>query len=79
MQPIQDLTVETRVSRTQYQYSLEDPDAKELDEWAPKFVSKLQTLPQLRDVTSDQQNCRTAVHAWSSTAIPHRDWGSRRR
>ncbi|WP_425616939.1 multidrug efflux RND transporter permease subunit [Anatilimnocola sp. NA78] len=56
MQPVQDLTVETRVSRTQYQYSLEDPDAKELDEWAPKFVAKLQELPQLRDVTSDQQN-----------------------
>ncbi|MCC7422929.1 MAG: multidrug efflux RND transporter permease subunit [Planctomycetaceae bacterium] len=54
MQPIQDLTVETRVSRTQYQYSLEDPDAKELAEWAPKFVAKLQTLPQLRDVASDQ-------------------------
>ncbi len=56
MQPVQDLTVETRVSRTQYQYSLEDPDAKELAEWAPKFVSKLQTLPQLRDVASDQQS-----------------------
>ena len=56
MQPIQDLTVETRVSRTQYQFSLEDPDAKELGEWAPKFVSKLQQLPQLSDVTSDQQN-----------------------
>ncbi|QDU27088.1 Multidrug resistance protein MdtB [Anatilimnocola aggregata] len=56
MQPVQDLTVETRVSRTQYQYSLEDPDSKELDEWAPKFVAKLQELPQLRDVTSDQQN-----------------------
>ena len=56
MQPIQDLTVETRVSRTQYQYSLEDPNAKELSEWAPKFVEKLQQLPQLRDVTSDQQN-----------------------
>ena len=56
MQPIQDLSVETRVSRTQYQYSLEDPDAKELGEWAPKFVRKLQELPQLRDVASDQQN-----------------------
>ncbi len=56
MQPIQDLTVETRVSRTQYQFSLEDPDFKELGEWAPKFVSKLQQLPQLSDVTSDQQN-----------------------
>ena len=56
LQPVQDLTVETRVSRTQYQYSLEDPNAKELGEWAPKFVSKLQTLPQLRDVASDQQS-----------------------
>ncbi len=56
MQPIQDLTVETRVSRTQYQFSLEDPNASELGEWAPRFVSKLQQLPQLRDVTSDQQN-----------------------
>ena len=56
MQPIQDLTVETRVSRTQYQFSLEDPDAKELGEWAPRFVNKLRELPQLHDVTSDQQN-----------------------
>ncbi len=56
MQPVQDLTVETRVSRTQYQYSLEDPDAEELGEWAPKFVAKLQELPQLRDVATDQQN-----------------------
>jgi multidrug efflux pump len=55
LQPIQDLTVETRVSRTQYQYSLEDPDAEELAEWAPRFVSSLQSLPQLRDVASDQQ------------------------
>jgi multidrug efflux pump len=56
MQPIQDLTVETRVSRTQYQFSLEDPDAKELAQWVPKLISKLETLPQLRDVASDQQN-----------------------
>lgn len=55
MQPVQDLTVETRVSRTQYQYSLEDPDARELGEWAPQFLAKLQTLPQLSDVASDQQ------------------------
>ena len=56
MQPVQDLTVETRVSRTQYQYSLETPNAKELSEWVPRFLSKLQSLPQLRDVASDQQN-----------------------
>src|SRR6202012_332552 len=45
MQPVQDLTVEDRVSRTQYQYSLEDPDAKELGAFVPKFVEKLQTIP----------------------------------
>jgi multidrug efflux pump len=56
MQPVQDLTVETRVSRTQYQFSLEDPDVKELNLWVPKLVTKLDTLPQLRDVASDQQN-----------------------
>ena len=38
MQPVQDLTVEDRVSRTQFQYSLESPDAKELGDWAPRFV-----------------------------------------
>jgi len=56
MQPVQDLTVEDRVSRTQYQYSLEDPDARELSYWVPRFLEKLQKLPQLRDVASDQQN-----------------------
>jgi len=56
MQPVQDLTVEDRVSRTQYQYSLEDPDAPELSLWAPRFVQQLQALPQLRDVASDDQN-----------------------
>lgn len=56
MQPVQDLTVETRVSRTQYQFSLESPDAKELGEWAPQFIARLKELPQLRDVASDQQN-----------------------
>ncbi|HYM59266.1 MAG TPA: multidrug efflux RND transporter permease subunit [Thermoanaerobaculia bacterium] len=55
MQPVQDLTVEDRVSRTQYQYSLEDPDARELALWAPQFVDKLKSLPELRDVASDQQ------------------------
>jgi len=56
MQPVQDLTVEDRVSRTQYQYSLEDPSADELNAWAPQLVAKLQTLPELRDVASDQQD-----------------------
>jgi len=56
MQPVQDLTVEDRVSRTQFQYSLEDADANELNDWATRIVNKLQTLPQLRDVASDQQS-----------------------
>ncbi len=56
LQPVQDLTVEDRVSRTQFQYSLEDPDANELNAWAPKVVDTLRTLPELRDVSSDQQD-----------------------
>jgi multidrug efflux pump len=55
MQPVQDLTVEDRVARTQYQYSIEDADATELNVWAPRLVNRLQSLPQLRDVASDQQ------------------------
>jgi multidrug efflux pump len=55
MQPVQDLTVEDRVSRTQFQYSLEDADANELNEWSRHIVDKLRTLPELRDVASDQQ------------------------
>jgi multidrug efflux pump len=56
MQPVQDITVDDRVSRTQFQYSLEDADIAELNVWAPRLVSKLQTLPELRDVASDQQS-----------------------
>jgi multidrug efflux pump len=56
MQPVQDLTVEDRVSRTQFQYTLEDPDATELNKLSGQLVDKLRTLPELRDVASDQQN-----------------------
>jgi multidrug efflux pump len=56
MQPVQDLTVEDRVSRTQFQYSLEDVDAKELATWVPRFMDRLKQLPELRDVASDQLN-----------------------
>jgi len=61
LQPVQDLTVEDRVSRTQYQYTLEDADARELGEWVPRFVDKLSALPELRDVASDQQNAGLQV------------------
>ena len=56
MQPVQDLTVEDRVSRTQYQFSMEDADAKELAYWVPRFVDRIKSIPVLRDVASDQQN-----------------------
>jgi multidrug efflux pump len=56
LQPVQDLTVEDRVSRTQYQYTLEDADPEELNRWTPALVEALQALPELRDVSSDQQN-----------------------
>jgi multidrug efflux pump len=56
LQPVQDLTVDARVSRTQFQYTMEDPDANELNSWAPKLVDALKERPELRDVSSDQQD-----------------------
>ncbi|MGH8710491.1 MAG: MdtB/MuxB family multidrug efflux RND transporter permease subunit [Burkholderiales bacterium] len=56
MQPVQDLTIENRVSRTQYQFSVEDADPKELSVWVPKLVERLRGLPQLVDVASDLQD-----------------------
>jgi multidrug efflux pump len=61
LQPVQDLTVEDRVSRTEYQYSLEDPDLNELNTWTAKFVQKLQGLPELTDVATDQQTSGLAA------------------
>jgi len=61
MQPVQDLTVEDRVSRTQFQYTLEDPDASELNRWTQRFVDKLKQLPELRDVATDQQTSGLAA------------------
>jgi multidrug efflux pump len=56
MQPVQDLTVEDRVSRTQYQYVLEDPDFEELQGWAPRFLDALRARGELHDVSTDQQD-----------------------
>jgi multidrug efflux pump len=56
LQPVQDLTVDDRVSRTQYQYTLEDPDSSELNVWTAKMVAEMSKLPQVRDVVTDQQN-----------------------
>ncbi|WP_433974693.1 efflux RND transporter permease subunit [Tunturiibacter lichenicola] len=55
MQPVQNITVDDRVSRTQYQYTLEDPDQNELNDWTSRFVAKLKQLPELEDVATDQQ------------------------
>jgi multidrug efflux pump len=56
MQPVQDLSVETQVSRTQFQYTLQNGSASELAAWAPRFLERLRSLPMLRDVASDQLN-----------------------
>jgi len=55
MQPVQNITIDDRVSRTQYQYTLEDPDPNELNDWTAKFVDRLKELPELEDVATDQQ------------------------
>jgi multidrug efflux pump len=55
MEPVQNISVDDRVSRTQYQYTLEDPDANELNQWTNQFVARLKQLPQLEDIATDQQ------------------------
>jgi len=72
MQPVQDLSVESRVSRTQYQYSLETPDPVELSQWVPRLVSKLKERPELQDVASDQ-----AVLGREAKLVIDRDTASR--
>jgi multidrug efflux pump len=61
MQPVQDITVDDRVSRTQYQYTLEDPNINELNDWTNRFVDKLKKLPELEDVATDQQTGARAL------------------
>ena len=56
MQPVQDLSVETQVSPTQFQYTLQTGSASDLATWAPRFLERLKALPMLRDVASDQLN-----------------------
>jgi len=70
LQPVQDLTVEDRVSRTQYQYSLENPSVDQLNTWAPRLVESLRARPELRDVASDQQDrgLETSIRIDRSTA-----------
>ncbi len=61
MQPVQDLTIDGTVSRTQYQFVLQDANADELAQWTPRLVDRLRTLPQLADVASDLSDNGLAV------------------
>ena len=61
MQPVQNITVDDRVSRTQYQFTLEDPDPAELSDWTNRFVTRLRKLPDLEDVATDEQPGGLAV------------------
>jgi multidrug efflux pump len=62
LQPIQDLTVDDRVSRTQYQYTLEDPDVNELNEWTAKLVAEMRKIKEVFGVVTDQQPNGVSAH-----------------
>jgi multidrug efflux pump len=62
MEPVQNITVDDRVSRSQYQYSLEDPDLNELSDWTHRFVARLRQLPELENVATDEQPGGLAVY-----------------
>ncbi len=70
MQPVQDLTIEDRVSRTQYQFTLGSPNIDDLNAWVPKLIDKLNQRPELADVASDLQSPGSAGLSAASTAIP---------
>jgi HAE1 family hydrophobic/amphiphilic exporter-1 len=72
LQSAQDVRVGGRVSRTQYQYTMQGNDSDELNQWAPKMLAKLKTLPELRDVATDQQTTGTTL-----TLVTNRDQASR--
>jgi multidrug efflux pump len=72
MQPVQDITIDDRVSRTEFQYSLADANADELNSWAPRLAAKLETLPELRDVATDQM-----THGLETQLVIDRDTASR--
>ena len=72
MQAVQDLSVEDRISRTEFQYSLESANTKDLQSWVPVFIEKLQALPQLRDVATDQ-----AAGGLEANLVVDRDTASR--
>ena len=55
------MTVGARFARTQFQYTLQDANYDELNAWSPKILDKLKSLPELRDVATDQQNAGTTL------------------
>ncbi len=61
MQAAQDVRLGGRPTRTQFEFTLQDADLGELNEWAPKILAKMQTLPELRDVATDQQSQGTTL------------------
>jgi multidrug efflux pump len=72
LQPVQDIQIGARISRTQYQYTLMDTDAAELTEWLPKLMARMRQAPELRDVTSDQQ-----PNGWATEIVVDRDAATR--
>ncbi len=72
LQPVQDITVENRISRTQFQYTLEDPDPRELAQWTPRILDRLRRIPELTDVASDQN-----TSALETDLVIDRDTASR--
>ncbi len=62
MQPVQDLTIDTAVSATQYQFILENPDPAAFDTWVPRLVDRLKQIPDLADVASDRQASGLAAY-----------------
>ena len=78
LQAAQDVNVGGRAARTQFQYTMQDANLDELNAWAPKILAKLQTLPELRDVATDQQIAGTHADAHRSTATWRRASASSR-
>jgi multidrug efflux pump len=77
MEPVQDISVDDRVSRTQYQYTLEDSDANELNDWTNRFLARLKQLPQLSWRTWLPISSREVLPCrWRLTGSRRRDWAS---
>ena len=75
MQAAQDVRLGGRPTRTQFEFTLQDANLDELNEWAPKILAKMQTLPELRDVATDQQSRGHHAAAARSTATPPSRYG----